>query len=195
MDTYLIEGIQENNEAIFTQVFKQYNAKLFYYFLRKTQSESVSADLVQITFIKCWRYRENLRCDLALSHQLFRIAKTSLIDLLRQKAKERLVSLDVCPSLTERPDTPGDFHPWQEEVSGTLNKLSPERSKIIKFRLEGFTNKEIAEQLGISKKTVENQLNKAVKEIRNQLATTTTVAFPFFLLGLLYSEAFPFLRS
>jgi DNA-directed RNA polymerase specialized sigma24 family protein len=112
----LIEGIKENNETIFTQFYEQYHARLYFYFLRKTQSESVSADLVQTTFIKCWRYRESLRFDLALSHQLFCIAKTCLIGLLRQKAKERLVSLDVCPSVTQRPDMPADLPLLQQFV-------------------------------------------------------------------------------
>jgi DNA-binding NarL/FixJ family response regulator len=40
--------------------------------------------------------------------------------------------------------------------------------KIVAFRLEGMTNKEIAGQMAISKKTVENQVNRAIKEIRKK---------------------------
>ncbi|HMF71273.1 MAG TPA: sigma-70 family RNA polymerase sigma factor [Flavitalea sp.] len=185
MDVYLIEGIQRNDEAIFSTVYKQYEARLYFYFRRNAQSGATSANLVQTTFIKCWNYRKHLSQDIALSHQLFRIAKTTLIDLLRQKANDRLVSLEGCTSVMDIPDAPASSHYRLDEVNATLDKISPERSKIIKFRLKGLTNKEIAEQLGISKKTVENQLNKAVKEIRIHIASATNIAFPFLILFLL----------
>ncbi|HTF27688.1 MAG TPA: RNA polymerase sigma factor [Flavitalea sp.] len=185
-DTYLIAQIQKSNEAIFTLAYQQYHARLYFYFLKKTQSESTGADLVKTTFIKCWRFREQLNPEISFSLQLFRIAKTTFIDLLRQKARERLVSLEACNSVNDIVDEPAATHPYLDQVKATLDKISPERSKIIQFRLQGLTNPEIAQHLGISKKTVENQLNKAVKEIRCHLTSSPGIAVLFFLFCLLY---------
>jgi RNA polymerase sigma-70 factor (ECF subfamily) len=187
-DTYLIEGIQENNQTIFSAVFKQYHAKLYYYFLEKTGSSAASRELVQTTFIKCWNHRYRLDRNLALSIQLFRIAKTTFVDLMREKARERIVSIEVEKINEDLTDSTVDVHPLLDEVEASLSKISPQRSTIVKFRLEGFSNQEIADQLGISKKTVENQLNKAVKEIRSLVRSTADFSFPLFLFCLLYAE-------
>jgi RNA polymerase sigma-70 factor (ECF subfamily) len=42
------------------------------------------------------------------------------------------------------------------------------QQKIVTYRLEGMSNKEIAGHMAISKKTVENQVNRAIKEIKKQ---------------------------
>ncbi|KAA2240688.1 sigma-70 family RNA polymerase sigma factor [Chitinophaga agrisoli] len=175
MDKNLIEEVKGNNEAAFTTIYNQYHAKLYYYFLNKTRSEAISADLVQTTFLKCWKYRNHLNPDIALSHQIFRIAKTTLIDLLRQKAKEKLLSLDEYAAADNIPEAPPVSRSFVEEVRVTLNKIPPQRGKIMQLRLKGWTNQEIAEQLGISKRTVENQLNKAIKEIRSLISTDIAI--------------------
>ena len=190
MEKYLIEGIRENNQTIFATVFKQYHAKLYFYFLEKTGSATTSRELVQTTFIKCWNHRHKLNRDMALSPQLFRIAKTTFVDALREKARERIVSVEVEKINEDVTDPVEHAHPLRDKVEATLHKISPQRSIIVKFRLDGFSNQEIADELGISKKTVENQLNRAVKDIRSLVHSAADLSFPLFLLFLLYSEAF-----
>ncbi|GEP93316.1 RNA polymerase sigma-70 factor, ECF subfamily [Chitinophaga terrae (ex Kim and Jung 2007)] len=170
MEKNLIEEIQGNSEVAFTTVYNQYHAKLYYYFFGKTRSETISADLVQSTFLKFWNYRDHLNPEIPLSYQVFRIAKTTLIDLLRQKAKARLVSLEDYAAAENIPEIPVVSPSFAEEIKVTLNKIPPQRSKIMKLRLNGWTNQEIADQMGISKRTVESQLNKAIKEIRTLIS-------------------------
>ncbi len=52
--------------------------------------------------------------------------------------------------------------------------------KIVVFRLEGMTNKEIAGQMAISKKTVENQVNRAIREIRKNTEISLVILVSFF---------------
>ncbi|HWV64213.1 RNA polymerase sigma factor [Chitinophaga sp.] len=170
MEKKLIKEVQENSEAAFTTVYNQYHAKLYYYFLGKTRSEAISADLVQTTFLKLWNYRNHLNLEIALSYQIFRIAKTTLIDLFRQSAKERLLSLEDYAAIDNIPETTPVSSSFVEEIKVTLHKIPPQRSRIMELRLSGWTNQEIADQLGISKRTVESQLNKAIKEIRTLIS-------------------------
>src|SRR5882757_7598702 len=95
MEVKLTPGIRKGDEAAFLAAYQLYHAKLYGYFLRKTKSVEVSGELVQLAFIKLWRSRGHLRDDLPLSQQLFRIARTTLIDLLRRKAALREVPLQV----------------------------------------------------------------------------------------------------
>lgn len=168
-DLVLITDIRAGCEQAFLLVYRQFHEKLYFYFLQKTRSEDVSEELVQLTYIKLWQYRQNLNTQLPISRQLFRIAKTTLIDVLRKKAANRLVSIDAFPSIDMIEEESGiNAEHRVELVQATLPHLSPMQQKILAFRLEGLSNKEIAGQMSISKKTVENQVNRAIREIKKQ---------------------------
>lgn len=188
MDADLIEGVKVNNLADFSEVYQQYYTKLYGYFFEKAQSQIISKELVQTTFIKFWNHRYRLNADMDLSPQIFRIAKTTFIDLLREKARERLLCQGTEELAINLPATSTVVHPLVEEVTASLARMSPQRGKILKFRLEGWSNREIAGQLGISRKTVENQLNKAIKEIRSQVYARTDLLLTLFLIGWLYGD-------
>jgi RNA polymerase sigma-70 factor (ECF subfamily) len=127
--------------------------------------------LVQETFIKLWRFRANLQPELPLDIQLFRIARTTCIDLLRRNARSR-VAFVPNDDLVRVADQRGLVHQKEEAPEGVsrirsvLGHLSPMRRRIIEQRLAGFSNQEIAINLSISKKTVENQLNRAFSDIK-----------------------------
>lgn len=177
MDSEPLYELQRGCETTFRKIYDDHHQKLYGYFLKKTHSGDLSEELVQETFIKLWRYRANLNSELPLSIQLFRIARTACIDLLRKNARSPL-ALVTTENLIET----ADQRSWVDEpargdgaaeamdglsrVRSVLGKLSPMRRRIIEQRLEGFSNQEIAANLSISKKTVENQLNRAFSEIK-----------------------------
>jgi len=80
----IVSQIKSGNELVFQQVFNEYHEKLFYYILKKTNSDYMAEEVVQLTFIKLWNTRENLNEEYQISSQIFRIAKTTLIDLIRK---------------------------------------------------------------------------------------------------------------
>jgi RNA polymerase sigma factor (sigma-70 family) len=168
-DLVLITDIRSGCEKAFLLVYRQFHGKLYFYFLQKTRSEDVSEELVQLTYIKLWQYRQNLNTQLPISQQLFRIAKTTLIDVLRKKAANRLVSIDTVsqPDVADEETTPLDER-QVALVQENLYLLPPMQQKIVTYRLEGMSNKEIAGHMAISKKTVENQVNRAIREIKKK---------------------------
>lgn len=168
-DLVMITDIRSGCEKAFLLVYRQFHEKLYFYFLQKTRSVEVSEELVQLTYIKLWQYRLNLNIELPISQQVFRIAKTTLIDVLRKRAANRLISIDNVTQL-DVVDEEATLHNEHQVslVQESLNYLPPMQRKIVAFRLEGMTNKEIAGQMAISKKTVENQVNRAIREIRKK---------------------------
>ncbi|MBS1566419.1 MAG: sigma-70 family RNA polymerase sigma factor, partial [Bacteroidetes bacterium] len=132
-----------------------------------TRSAELSQELVQLSYIKFWRYRDRLRDDIPLARQLFRIARTTLIDLLRSKAALREVPLHELVHTDPAEEAPAPESMRLTLVREGIAQLSPMRKKIMVFRLEGLSNQEIADTLSISKKTVENQFNRAVRELRS----------------------------
>jgi len=178
-----IADIKHGNEDTFKRVYDIYHPKLFYFFLKNTRSEDITLELIQETFIKLWRFRSNLDEDMPISRQIFRIARTTLIDILRKKAKERKVFVSVSQEAKEEVEnthTESYSHQYLDKIKCLIAQLPAGQKKIVEYKMEGLSNSEIADQLSISKKTVENQVNKAFQMIRNK------AEIPVFLLILLF---------
>ena len=61
-------------------------------------------------------------------------------------------------------------------IDMVVSEMPPKRKMIYQLsRIEGLSNEQIAEKLGIQKKTVENHLNIALNELRDALALSILV--------------------
>lgn len=165
-----IIAIRSGTVTAFEEVYYEFHEKLYFYFLKRTTDADVATELVQLTFIKLWRYRNHLNETLPLSQQLFRIARTTLIDVLRRKAQHRSFAV-ATDQLPELPDTSRVTQEREtlDTVHRAMEHLSPKRKKIIQYRINGFSNREIAAHLSISLKTVENQVNRAIKQLKESI--------------------------
>lgn len=178
-----VAHIKQGDLLVFNQVFYQYHERLYFYVLNKTKSSFSAEEVVQITFIKLWQNRHSLNEDISLDAQIFRIAKTTLIDQLRKvDSSEKLLSV-LKQSNEGFAVNKGTSNLEKQELQQKLQKLfsimPPMRRKVFEMsRLDGLTHKEIAERLSISEKTVENHINHALKQIRNN--------FPVVLILLYY---------
>ena len=159
---------------MFRQVFNEYHSKLYYFILAKTQSEYLAEEVVQDTFIKLWKYRYGLNESLSISTQLYRIATTTLIDLLRKNN----TAASVLKELKHQesgwvPDASVDRIAEKElalKISNAVQKLPPMQRKVFELsREEGLSYREIAEKLSISVKTVEIHISKALKFLKSRL--------------------------
>lgn len=158
------------NEAAFQEVFNQYHEKLYFYIYTKTKSEYLAEEVVQLSFIKLWKYRKSLNPSLAFSTQLYRIATTTLIDQLRKQSLSQglIVSLEKTDIPSEEDFfTTNSAKEMQAKLQTAMQTLPPVRRKVFEMsRIEGLSYKEIAQRLSISTKTVEHHISKALKAIR-----------------------------
>jgi RNA polymerase sigma-70 factor (ECF subfamily) len=164
------------DQAFFESIYYQHYDKLFTAFLKKTRSEVVAQELTQITFIKLWEYRHTFLLDLPAELQINRKAKLVWIDWLRKESHIRayLSHLKTLPTSVSVQS--------QLENSDSLNiaidQLSAMRKKVfIMAYVEGFTYKEISDQLSISVKTVDAHLQAALKQLRAHIGWLSLVAF------------------
>ncbi len=165
----LINSIKSGTEKAFTEVYQQYHVKLYRYFLKKTKSVEMATELVQNTFIKLWQFRHTLSENYTLDTQIFNIARTSLIDLVRQKNTHN----NHFVSLESNADMNVCIHPniafeMTDYFNNAIKTLPPVRKKVFMLsRLQGLSYKEIAQQLSISVHTVEDHIGKAIRHIKS----------------------------
>ena len=83
------------------------------------------------------------------------------IDLQRRKRLDRASDEQILQELIDREPTSDEVHAMSDEVQALLNKLGdPELSRIALWKVEGCTNKEVAQRLNCVVRTVERKLHQ-----------------------------------
>jgi RNA polymerase sigma-70 factor (ECF subfamily) len=124
--------------------------------------------------VKIWESRHKLEDYKLLNSYIFTIAYNNSIDLIRKRINnskylEHLKN-SVVINVTPNAICQIEFNELSIQAEKLISNL-PERQKQVYLlhREEGLTYAEIAEQLGISKNTVENHMVKALKYLRQNM--------------------------
>ena len=185
-EQYLINGIKSRNKIIFDFVFHYYYSGLCAYAERITKNEEVAEDIVQELFITLWIKFDSIQINSSLKNYLFTSVKNRSLDYIKkEKTKEKGIQ-NI--SYTIKPSENLSIY-WfaeselKELIDKCLESLPPRCCEIIVMsRFEGFKNQEIADKLGISKRTVELQISNALRQLREDLKNY----LPSVLLGWLF---------
>lgn len=166
-----IRALKIDDPDTFREVYTLYHTKLYSYIYNRTRSTELAQDVVQSSFVKLWENRLNISEEHTLEVQLFRIAKTILIDELRRdKVKERYVGWAMNTNEQSYQDEVASNNDTIKHVFAEMENLPPIRRKVFKLsRINNYSYKQIATELDISPKTVENHIAKALKQLRNAL--------------------------
>lgn len=168
-----IQKVTEGDLTAFHNVFSEYygQVKQFSYFVLKDMD--AAEDVAQEVFIKIWEGRRNLSNVRNFKNYLFQISKNAVIDYIRRESAMFLRNNVFAGKLFASDDTfEDDFiaRETQDAIDEIVGAMPPMRRKVfILNRVDGKTNDEIAEQLGLSKKTVENHLHLALRELKEKL--------------------------
>ena len=158
--------------TVFNNVYEAFHGRLYHYVLGKTGSLFQAEEITQLTFIKLWNSRQNLNEDIPLDTQIFRIARTTMIDQLRHvSGYEKMQTLLTGKSKNEADCNAGPDSLQEKEIreklQRVLSKLPPMQKKVFELsRLYHLNHKEIASLQSIRLKTVENHMNQALRKIR-----------------------------
>ncbi len=187
-DNELLYQVAAGNELAFKTLFDTYRSRLFFYISRFVKSETVAEELVMDVFMKIWVGRELVVQIENFDAFLFRIAHNKSIDFLRSAAKDhRLKELlfeKIQAASAEKADTFVLVHEYEEKIREAISLLPPQRRKIyLLSREQDCTHDQIAEQLNISKSTVNNQLVEAQRFIRNFLSKHIELATVILIAG------------
>ena len=185
----LLTRLKNGDMLAFDQVYELYSHKLFSFIFKILKNEAEADDIVQEVFVKIWESRDNLSDYKLLNSYIFTIAYNNSIDLIRKRINnnkylEHLKNSSVI-QITPSVISEVEFNELNSQVEKLISNL-PERQKQVYLlhREQGLTNPEIAEQLGISKNTVENHMVKALKYLRQNIGNSLLVNMLFVYLFL-----------
>lgn len=170
-DSQLIKRLKEGDNAAFTEIYERYWEFLYQASYKILKDSNVCDDLVQEVFVWLWLNRKKHLTD-ALKPYLYAAVKYKVLNVIRHgKVKEAFFARTVERYVEVATDENTLEVRELKEIIAKFTQSLPERAGQI-FHLsrnEFLTNKEIAEKLGISEKTVENQMNINLKKLRVSL--------------------------
>lgn len=162
------DKIKEHDDAL-EKLFHLYYKALCTYTMQFTKSMPVAEDIVQNIFVKLADNRETLnKADFKKAY-LYRSAYNAYIDTFREdRKKEILMETLKYEALSEQLEE--DIFLQQQRIKKVMDLVEtlPGRCKeiLLLSKQKGYKNKEIAEHLNISIKTVESQIRIAFQKIR-----------------------------
>ena len=170
-DAELWRLILKDNHHAFTILFKRHWLRLYKASLRYIKDTEACEEVIHDLFLNIWRRRKYLTI-INFESYLKAAARYQVYNYLK---KHRAVALEFRENISDE-DGGYELNSGHEEISykDLEDQLSqhlrslPERCQEIFYlsRKQQLNNNEIAERLGISKRTVENQITCALRCIR-----------------------------
>lgn len=165
----------------FSQFFTENKEKFLAFAYSYLRNKAEAEDLLMESMVSLWENREKWKEGSSLHALLLTIIKNKALNFLAHEQvrlraeeaidnhKQRELELRISTLETCDPDTIFDAE-IQQLVRKALSQL-PEQSRriFILSRYHNAPNKKIAEQLGVSVKTVEFHMTKALKLLRQEL--------------------------
>ena len=172
-DTKLITGLKQGDNSSYETLFKQYYVRFVKFTEAIIGDRQAAEDLVQEAFMKVWLNRSKLVEGLSISNYLYVLVKRAAINFLRDRKFAEDISAELGESLPSDHSLESSYSADEtlKRIVARVEKL-PERRRTV-FRLsrgKGMSNKEIAQALNVSEKTVERQITLALQDIRKTLS-------------------------
>lgn len=167
---YFIQWV-DGDETAFRKVFDHYYPKLLSACHRSIRQKEDCEEIVLNVFLKIWQRRGQLVQVENFENYLFASLSNQITDFHRRKLwqTENIEQLPLAAlGNVEHPQL--SFKELEKIYQHALDKL-PEKQRMVFLmsREQGLSQKQIAEEAGISLNTVNNHIKSAVKKIRRDM--------------------------
>jgi len=166
------------DKSLFEALYQYFHPRLKYFANQYLHDSDDAQSIVQDVFTELWDKRNSLSEDTNIQAWLFTVTKNKALKMISKiKSRQnydnyiRIRQLDIDYKALDDFETSNFlFDELQSKVQSALEKLPASCRMIFEMsRFQDKKNKEIAEELGLSIKTVEAQISKALKLMRNYL--------------------------
>jgi RNA polymerase sigma-70 factor (ECF subfamily) len=166
----VVRDAQAGNLSAFDTLFRYYNARICTYLTRMVGNDEEGHDLAQETFIKVWRALPGMHDEARFETWLYRIATNTAIDQLRRRRfRWPLRKNHEAEDTSERTRMAGPEEQVEEAelVKLALAQLSPQyRACLLLQHVAGFTQREIAQSLNLSEKSISIYVGRGSEQFR-----------------------------
>ena len=173
----LIQRVKAGDQKAFEVIFSRYVNRVYRQAFKLVGNEADAEDVVQEVFLLVYRKAQSFLGKSEFSTWLYRLTANAALTKLRQRKKEKEVSLDeylpkfrkdghhlVRPVVdwTQDVDKFVAIKEYSQIIKEAMEKLSPtDKAVVMMSDMEEMSNPEISETLGISVQAVKARLHRA----------------------------------
>jgi len=170
-DPQLLEELGNGNEQAFRQLFVTYYSPLCE-FASQYVSDGAAEEVVQELMMYLWERREFLAIVGSVKSYLFTAVRNRCLNAIHRNRYKEVTHSYIYEKLKDSFQNPDGY--MLEELSRNIEKAIGElpetyREVFSMSRFGNCSNKEIADQLNVSVKTVEYRITQALKILRINL--------------------------
>lgn len=166
---------RSNDEQAFEILFRKYYMRLCGFAYKFISNREESEEIVQEVFLNIWKKRDQLKLDNEIRPYLFKSVQNLCFNFIEhQKVVDSYYSVIELVYKNQAEDFntyEAVLHnEFQSRVNAAIKTLPEQCRKVFQLsREDGMKYTEIAEQLGISVKTVETQMSRALSKLKTEL--------------------------
>lgn len=179
-DTEIVSLLNHGDKKAYNSLFCEYYKPLVAYAYRMVELDDAE-DIVQELFMWIWEKRERFSIVSSLNNYMFRaVYLRCLLCIQNNRNKRRKDNLYWQPQ-DFHAETPLEYFETKEllaKIEQALQRLpSDYREAFMMQRFHGMSYKQIAQELGVSAKTVDYRIQKARKMLSKDLDDYLVAAF------------------
>lgn len=187
-------ALKLNTEKEFNDLFNKHYQELCRVLLPIVKDKDAIEDIVQDVFVKLWIRRDEIEINTNFKAYLYKAVVLRSFDYLR-KQKTVHSAQNELKIVQQQSYNSVEDNIHEKELTNAIDRGMAEMSENMKTifqlsRFGGFKNREIAEQLNISIKTVESNMGKALKIMTEHLKPYLKQSAKLLVLWLLQNNDF-----
>ena len=176
-DEALLQELSNNSMQAFDRLFLKYHGKVLRFVTMFIGDEDEAKDVAQDIFARLWLRRQSMTNVHNLDSYFYVTARNAALRSIRHHMIERLNSRHTEIADVPELDTPEFTARLEACIQQALDHMPEQRRRIFQMsRFENMSHQAIADQLNISKRTVDKHISLALADIR-KLTIALVLAF------------------
>lgn len=169
----VIMQMAKGDEFAFREIYDRYWYGIYKTVFRYTKSKVIAEDIVQEVFTIVWNKRTQFTAVIHLEAYLVTIARNITYKTLQQIAQEKTVSQTIVEEKIAIDNNTDDRlleKQYDELLRQAVHLLPTQQKQVFHLaKVQGLSQKDIAQRMNISRLTVKTHMAKALQSIRNYL--------------------------
>ncbi|MBU2915105.1 MULTISPECIES: RNA polymerase sigma factor [Reichenbachiella] len=170
-DANLIPALKKGDREAFEAIYAHFWKPLYIHVYKRLDDTYLAEEMVQEVFVQLWENRQKVEIERSLSAYLYGSVKNKILlhfrNLYRHSAHHAEIKYQAIKSdqQLERSVVQGDL---LDKIEQLIQCLPNKSRRVFELsRVDFLSNKEIADRMGITDKTVEYHINYSLQYLRN----------------------------